>query len=114
MANVSKTVLLDFEFTRLGAPFAEVSARSDIDSKNFDFTNKGQSFWGEASTSTPVYVPLIFKPTRLGAPFKEVTANPNIDASGFDFTNKGQSFYVYFSGVTPPPSYISSQFFIMF
>lgn len=113
MANVSKTKLLGFQFTRLGAPFCEINTKSTIDSKNFDYTRLGGSFWGEGSEETVTY-PVILNYTRLGAPFKDLTAKDTINAMGFDYSRLGNSFWVPYTESGPPPTYTMSQFFIMF
>lgn len=70
MTVPSKTVLLQMRFVRAGAPFCSIGAKTTIDAKNFDFTDKGGSFYGVSNTETPPIYTYAASPVRQGDPFR--------------------------------------------
>lgn len=93
MTIASKTVLLQMRFVRAGAPFCSISAKTTVDATNFDFVDKGGSFYGVSNEITPPVYTYATRPVRQGAPFRWNVAKSSINGS-YGFYNKGEPFYV--------------------
>ncbi len=113
MTIATKTILLQMRFIRAGAPFCNIGAKETIDATNFDYSYKGNTFYGVSTVSDPVPTyPSIPLPVRYGSPFRWSTANVSIDASS-DYVTKGTPFYVYYSGITPV-TFNATRMFLVF
>ena len=106
MTIASKTRLLSFQYIRAGAPFVEVSTRSDFDAT--EAQRLGAPFYGVGNEETLTLPSLPFF-TRQGAPHQEVTTRPDVDASyGKGWLRSGAPYVVRFAGTS---TYTSLPFF---
>lgn len=98
MTIASKTRLLSFQYIRAGAPFVEVSTRSDFDAT--EAQRLGAPFYGVGNEETLTLPSLPFF-TRQGAPHQEVTTRPDVDASyGKGWLRSGAPYVVRFAGTS--------------
>jgi len=93
MTVASKTLLQQMRFTRCGAPFCSIAAKTTIDAQNFDFYDRGGSFYGPANDTTPYYDVYAANPVRQGNSFKWLNAKSSID-SNYGRVTQGQPFYI--------------------
>lgn len=109
--TVSKTVLLQQRFSRMGTLFINVTGNSSIPTSD-EFVSMGQPFSGAASEITPPVYPVIAFNISNGAPFKDTVGNVYVNASEFDYVRLGRPYYG--APQTAGPTYNTAQFFMVF
>jgi hypothetical protein len=107
MTIASKTTLVEMRCVRAGAPFANVTAKSSIDTSDISpYISLGNTFFGVSDETTNTYTSTV-RNTRFGAPYQDVPAKSTWDASfGQGRTHVGMTFTAKFSGTS---TYVSTK-----
>jgi len=105
MTIASKTVLVNFRKVRGGMVFADVCAKSTIDTTGISsFVHLGNTFFGVGNTTTETYTSTT-KKVRLGLSYTEVTTKSTVDSSyGQGRTRLAQPYVVKFAGTSSYPT----------
>lgn len=101
MTVASRTVLMQMRFSRAGAPFCEIGAKSTI--SQVGVTREGGAFFPAVAEITAPAYSTTKNPQRQGASLGWATAKSTIDAH-YGRTTHGAPFWVLFSGT---PAYTS-------